>query len=508
VKLPREIAVDFALEAEPDFEMILGDIVRAGSARGPFVAAFLDRDTVVGCLPPGGPMTADGQEVGGEPLRFGSEGNGPRVHALRRKDRWTLRLGDAPRDSDLSADLDGLARQRSAFVAGFQSPAGIPPARERLLRKALSVMKVNYHSPCGRLTRRWTTPDRWPHQYMWLWDSAFHGVGMSRVCPDAAKDALLAMLEFIQDDGLLPITIMPDGQPRLPYTQPPILAWAALEVFDRCGDRDWAAECLPYLKRYLDWDRRNRDRNGNGVLEWHIEGNVLCRCGECGLDNSSVYDRGILLDAPDFSSQLANDYECTAQIAERLGETRTAGQCRAHAASAAEAIRRLLWWPQERFFFHRDFEGSFVPVKAISGFMPLFAGVATDAQARGSLGHLRNPKTFGTPLPVPSESLDSGTFCKDMWRGPTWANVSYLVYRGLKRYGFAQDAARLKEGLLAGIQRWYEAEGCLWEFFDCLDITSPRDLDRKQRLSRGVGMGPISDYHWTAVVVAALILED
>ena len=29
-------------------------------------------------------------------------------------------------------------------------------------------------SPEGRLGHRWTTPDRWPHRNIWLWDSAFH----------------------------------------------------------------------------------------------------------------------------------------------------------------------------------------------------------------------------------------------------------------------------------------------------------------------------------------------
>jgi len=50
-------------------------------------------------------------------------------------------------------------------------------------------------------------------------------------------------------------------------------------------------------------------------------------------------------------------------------------------------------------------------------------------------------------------------------------------------------------------------EGCLFEFYDSLGVTSPRGLDRKQRLISGRGMAPISDYHWTAALTAALTLD-
>jgi len=305
---------------------------------------------------------------------------------------------------------------------------------------------------------------------------------------------------------MLPHMIRVDGQSSH-VTQPPILGWAVERILARGGDRDWAAACLPFLKRYLDWDRRCRDRNGNGIPEWHIEGNPLCRCGESGLDNSSVYDRAVLLDAPDFGSFLAHDYACAARIAESVGDARTAGECAAASGAIAEAVRSLLWCDEEQFFFHRDFDGRFVPVRAVSGFMPLFAGIASAAQAEGLRSHLRNPGTFGAAMPVPSESLDSGTFCKDMWRGPSWMNTSYLVYLGLQRYGFAADAADLRRSMLQGVRKWYERDGCIWEFYDALDLTSPRNLDRKQRLISGQGIAPISDYHFSASVAVCLLCD-
>ena len=92
--------------------------------------------------------------------------------------------------------------------------------------------------------------------------------------------------------------------------------------------------------------------------------------------------------------------------------------------------------------------------------------------------------------------------------GPAWMNTNYLVYGGLRRYGFDEEADRLREQSLAAVRRWYEQEGCLFEFYDALDLTCPRDLDRKQRLSLGTGIAPISDYHWTAAITAAWLLGE
>jgi glycogen debranching enzyme len=404
----------------------------------------------------------------------------------------------------LSADLDQAISDRAAFVRNIPVPDGLTAGQTRLLRKAAAVMKVNTHAPNGTIGRRWSTPDRWPHEHMWLWDSAFHAVGMACLDPSLAQDVLLAMLEQTDEDGFLPHMVKADGS-HSSITQPPILAWATLEVLNRSGDVGWAAECLPHLPACLAWVRRNRDRNDNGIPEWHIEGSPLCRSGESGQDNSSAYDAAVLLDAPDFAAYLCNDYRCLGEIAERLGDASLARESRAVADSITEAANAVLWCEEDAIYKHRDFDGGFVRPKAAAGLLPLLAGIPDGARAEALREHLRDPHTFGAPFPVPSEALDSGTFCKDMWRGPTWININVLIWLGLRRCGFADDAARLREKTLGEVQRWYEATGCLWEYYDALGVTPPGDLDRKQRLISGQGISPISDYHWTAAMTVLLL---
>jgi len=342
---------------------------------------------------------------------------------------------------------------------------------------------------------------------MWLWDSAFHAVGMVHCAPEAAKDFILAMLEHTEADGRLAHMVEASGK-RSQVTQPPVLAWATLYVLDRTGDKAWAEACLPHLRAYLDWDWEHRDRNGNHIPEWKILDDTLCRCGESGADNSSVYDRAVLLDAPDFAGYLCNDYRCLAEIAERLGEPAQAAECRARAQRISDAVNAVLWCESAGFYMHRDFQGRFVRAKTVAGFMPLLAGIPSRDRADALRRHLANPATFGAPFPAPSEALDSGTFCKDMWRGPTWVNMNFLLFIGLLRYGFSEEAAMVREKTVAEVQRRYEQTGSIWEYYDALGATPPGDLDRKQRLISGNGIAPISDYHFTAALVAAFLWDN
>lgn len=513
VRLPFAASVAFADMPPLRFERILGDAIVAHSAHGPYCAAFLDHHTLIGEMPSGASLAIQGQPMTDTP-QPAVQGDRFTLYGVARGRRWALLLvpkteGAQLREraqAALAADREATVAARSAYVCAFATPSHLSPDRERLLRKAISVMKVNVEAPCGRMRRRWTTPDRWPHRHMWLWDSAFHGIGFSFVDANMAKDAVLAMLEQVQEDGRLP-HMVPAVEPVSEITQPPLLGWAALTILKRTEDAAWAKECLPYLWRYLEWIRQNRDQNRNALPEWHIQGAPLCRSGESGMDNSPRFDGALLLDAPDFAAYLCSDYRCLAEIARYVGDTATEQTATSHAEHIAAATNALLWSDKDSFYMDRQHDGAFIAVKAVSGFMPLFAGIAPPDRAEALRQHLANPETFAAAVPIPTVSLDSGLYSKDMWRGPTWMNLNYLVYTGLHRYGFHEEAERLREVSLATVQKWYEREGCLWEFFDSLGITSPRLLDRKQRLISGRGIAPISDYHWTAATTAAWLME-
>ena len=63
--------------------------------------------------------------------------------------------------------------------------------------------------------------------------------------------------------------------------------------------------------------------------------------------------------------------------------------------------------------------------------------------------HLTSPDEFWTAYPLPTVSASDPKFDPDqMWRGPTWINVNYLLIEGLERSGYPDLARQLRDRTL------------------------------------------------------------
>ena len=70
----------------------------------------------------------------------------------------------------------------SARLAPYAGLASVgPPEYAALAAKAFSVMRVNALSAEGGIKHRWSTPDRMPHRWMWLWDSCYHSLAANHM---------------------------------------------------------------------------------------------------------------------------------------------------------------------------------------------------------------------------------------------------------------------------------------------------------------------------------------
>ena len=102
--------------------------------------------------------------------------------------------------------------------------------------------------------------------------------------------------------------------------------------------------------------------------------------------------------------------------------------------------------------------------------------------------HLLNPHRFWLPVPPPSVSADEPRFSRHdhflfvrrYWRGPTWINAAWLLWLGLVRLGYDQQAA----DMAARIGQAVDAVG-LREYYDPFT---------------GRGMGA-TDFSWSALVM-------
>eukprot|EP01065_Artemidia_motanka_P007391 TRINITY_DN13677_c0_g1_i1.p1 TRINITY_DN13677_c0_g1~~TRINITY_DN13677_c0_g1_i1.p1 ORF type:complete len:580 (+),score=192.49 TRINITY_DN13677_c0_g1_i1:7-1746(+) len=394
-----------------------------------------------------------------------------------------------------TADVDAVASARLAVFDGLPTPA-LNGSLSRLSSKAYSVMRVNTLSPEGTAHVHWSTPDKTPHQAMWLWDSCFHAIGRCLLEPALAWEFLYAMISSAAADGHVPIQAEPWNGQLSGDTQPPVLALATWFVRDAGGVNDTAlAWALPRLERYIEWDAANRDRAGNGLFEWS-------KGTESGLDNSPVFDVVEGAASTDFSSYVALEMSLIARMHEALGNASAAADWRARANRTTSRIHADLWDDRDSFYHYRadSGKGEFVRTKTPSGFMPLLLDGMPEERVKALIAHIADPKEFAAAAPLPSVSLDDHTFSTNMWRGPMWLNTNWFTILGLRKYshvaGAAEAAAKLQQQSVDVVAAAYESYGCVFEFYDAEGKTPPTKCERKNSKDSG----GVRDYHWTAAL--------
>ncbi len=86
--------------------------------------------------------------------------------------------------------------------------------------------------------------------------------------------------------------------------------------------------------------------------------------------------------------------------------------------------------------------------KEIGGYIPLFAGLASQSQALSIKSYLQSVHDRGYYL-CPSFDVDSPLFdSKRYWRGPVWPQMNWMLYHGLKKYNFDKLAQIVKSDFI------------------------------------------------------------
>jgi len=235
----------------------------------------------------------------------------------------------------------------------------------------------------------------------------------------------------------------------------PFLAQEALLCLDTDGNLDWLRRADRYerLKNYLRYWLVDLDVRGAGLSVWQDAGHT-------GMDNH--YERAgdwtgenAFCEGVDLNGYLVRECRAMAELATQLGYERDAADFAAAAGRRSAAIQRDLWNEDAGFYFDRHaLTNALIPVKHAGGFAPLWAGVCSEDQAARLVdGHLLNPEEFWRPYPIPAlaasepgyvEGFPAGesTGCCS-WRAHTWLPVNYMVFHGLRRYGYGAVATEL-----------------------------------------------------------------
>lgn len=259
-------------------------------------------------------------------------------------------------------------------------PACVPPPSARQNGRN-SAWKHLYNADVVSM------PDKWEYPWYAAWDLAFHCVAFAHVDPTFAKEQLLLMLRewYMHPNGQIPAYEWAFGD-----VNPPVHAWAALEVYNiekratGTGDTDFLEKVFHKLLLNFTWWVNRKDLEGQNVFQG----------GFLGLDNIGVFDRSSMLptgghiEQSDGTSWMAMYSLDLLAIALELAKNDSnyedvASKFWEHFIYIARAMNHRgedgisLWDEQDGFFYdvlHTSDGGHFpMRVRSMVGLIPLYA---------------------------------------------------------------------------------------------------------------------------------------
>jgi hypothetical protein len=353
----------------------------------------------------------------------------------------------------------------------------------------------------------YTRPSPGHYPWQWFWDSCFAAMVWRRFDEGRARTELETLLAAQREDGFIGHTIFWGGPPtgfrRFTYNvisrsdtmtasiQPPALAWAwRIAVGDPTE--------VPGIARQHDWLAANRDLDGDGLI-WIVQPD------ESGLDDSPQFDpiwRGRAHARPGFVSLVRRNRRLHYNMREVV---------RAGGPVCCEVMTNVLYGLSRLALGQPSLTPAIVD-RMYDEDTGLFWPLATPApDTRGPLTcaalaplalpdlperigrrlveeHVLDEARFWLPYPVPSVSADEPSFSvrdrelavKRYWRGPTWINAAWLVWLGLVRLGYDDQAAELARRLT--------------------ELVDANGLREYYNPYTGAGMGTMS-FAWSTLVI-------
>ena len=209
---------------------------------------------------------------------------------------------------------------------------------------------------------------------------------------------------------------------------------------------------------------------------------------EAGYQQGEGGVRPVYYSVKDASGGVASGQGCSALLAE---------ECERKAAELADAINEFCWDERDGMYYsldvlcrqnltaHRVFGELNVnlkpfwkglPLKVMSwvSFLPLWSGIATKERAERMVeDHLTNERRFWCDFGIRTLSADERMYSPSdergnpsNWLGPVWIISNYLVWRGLRRYGFDERAGELASRTKRLLEQDYERNGYLHENYN------------------------------------------
>lgn len=345
-------------------------------------------------------------------------------------------------------------------------------------------------------------------EVLWDWDSWLSNVALRQVLMEKGSDndkkeavkyeqgCILNFLSHCDIDGWIPVLIDRDAdlskiKPKDIYKEnmhkPCLAQHAAFLVKTNNGDVEWLRKDFHKMQYFVNNYIDHRVHTATGLAFWQTDHWI-------GVDNDpSTFYR------PDNSSasiylntMLYKELEAMVYLCRQLKLNEVAAQYKIDADKLKAAIAEHCWDERDGFYysvdlnlrsvnnnewFHRGaprtYHGLIQRIGVWSGFMAMWAGIATPEQAnRMVTEHFKNEKTFNATFGIRTLSKMEKMYNlkasgnPSSWQGPIWGVSNYLTWKGLVKYGFRKEAEELAAKTIILFGKDFKSHGALHEYYE------------------------------------------
>lgn len=248
-------------------------------------------------------------------------------------------------------------------------------------------------------------------------------------------------------------------------TGPNVLAWTEWSRYLFTNDTNRLSKVFSPLFAYHRFLRKYRT--------WQ-DGSYFTSGWGSGMDNlprvpqsfSREFDHGHV-SYVDATCQAILSADSLIHIANVLGRSEECKELVQERDALRKWVLTHMWDEESGFFFDLDRHHQKTNVMSIASYWALLSGVATQRQAELMVKQLFNPHTFFLDNVIPGLSKSDPEYGKDLyWKGGVWASTNWMVFEGLRKYGYHLEAHLLAKRYLDAVIRDFEKTHTLWEVYE------------------------------------------
>ena len=335
--------------------------------------------------------------------------------------------------------------------------------------------------------------------------------------PKSAEGSQRVYMEQQREDGLIAYRHGPRGLQDYPHkkmstTSAPFFNWINWEIFQVSKDKKFLEEAYNSGSRYIKWIIENRDVDNDSTFEWGPYGlienvrdwyNAVFQVSAeryLDIDKEDISDE---LECLDLTLMVIKETRSLSRMARTLGKDNESAEWFKRANQLTNLLNERMWDDTTGFYYsvNRDDHGWYFMTRdlrrqEIIGFLALWAEAAPEERAEQLIETLTDTTKFWRRYGVPTLSADDPWYSPNVdycckWNGPVWLLWDYMVYDGLKNYGYDSLAHELAGKMVKCVVTQLKKNHNFWESYspDNEALNSP------------------SNYIWDAIMAKLLIEE-